>query len=92
MKLSSKQIDRLVTSIFNELKSQSVITFKVDEEKVFQRAVKAINDNIDAERDLDQKVNDMMDDLERQHPGEFQRFKMFPMLKKKLAQEQGFVL
>jgi hypothetical protein len=34
----------------------------------------------------------MMDDLERQNPGGFQRFKMFPMLKRRLAKEKGIIL
>jgi len=41
---------------------------------------------------LDVEVNRLMDDLERQNPGEFQRFKMFPLLKKRLAKEKGIIL
>ncbi len=92
MKLNSKQIDRLVKHIFNELKSQNLITFKEKEEKVFQRACDIVLENIQHERDLDQEVNVMLDDLERDHGGEFQRYKMFPLLKKKVAKEKGFVL
>jgi hypothetical protein len=44
------------------------------------------------ESDLDHEVNRMMDELERQNPGEFQRYKMFPMLKKRLAKEKGIIL
>lgn len=92
MKVTNAQIERLVRYIFEELKSQSLITFKEKEETVFKRACDIVKQNIEDEKHLDAEVNAMMDDLERQHPGEFQRYKMFPMLKKKLAKEKGFVL
>ena len=42
--------------------------------------------------ELDAEVNRMMDDLEKQSSGEFQRYKMFPMLKKRLAKEKKIIL
>jgi len=92
MKLTEKQTQRLVKFIFDELKAQNLITFKSKELDVFSRAIEIVNANIREEQLLDDDVNQMMDDLERQHAGEFQRYKMFPMLKKKMAQERGFVL
>lgn len=92
MKLSDKQIARLAKAIFGELKSNGLVTFKDKEDKVFHRACDIVKGNFDDERKLDEEVNMMLDDLERQHGGEFQRYKMFPMLKKKLAQQKGFVL
>jgi len=92
MKLTDKQILRMVNHIFEELKSQNIVEFKTDESKVKARAVEIVHENFRDEESLDHEVNRMMDDLERQHAGEFQRYKMFPMLKKKLAKEKGFVL
>lgn len=92
MKVSNKQIEQLVHHVFEELKSQGQITFKVKEDVAFRRAVEAVHENFEQEKQLDEEVNAMMDDLEIQHAGEFQRYKMFPMLKKKLAKEKGFVL
>ena len=60
--------------------------------KLLQRAVAIIEKNMEAERQLDVEVNGMLDTLERSHQGEFQRYKMFPLLKQKLAKEKGFVL
>jgi hypothetical protein len=83
---------RMAEAIFKGLKEQQVITFKEKEEVVLERAVAIIKGDYFREAELDREVNRMMDDLERQNPGEFQRYKMFPMLKKRLAKEKGIVL
>lgn len=68
------------------------MTFKEKEEKVYDRAVQLVKNDFQRETDLDAEVNKMMDQLERQNPGEFQRYKMFPLLKKRLAKEKGIIL
>lgn len=83
---------RMADAILKGLKTQKVITFKDKEETVLERATAIIRADFFRESELDKEVNRMMDDLERQNPGEFQRFKMFPMLKKRLAKEKGIIL
>lgn len=92
MKVSDKLISRLVQSVFRELKEQNSVTFKEKEDKVFARACAIIQNEYAKEAQLDADVNRMMDDLERQNSGEFQRYKMFPLLKKRLAKEKGIIL
>lgn len=92
MKISDKQMRRMAVAIFKALKEQKVIEFKEKEESVLDRAVGLIKADFNREAELDQEVNRMMDDLERQNPGGFQRYKMFPMLKRRLAKEKGIVL
>lgn len=92
MRLNDKQIERLVAKVFSELKESKQMIFKVKEEQAFRRAVELVKADYNRERQLDEQVNRMMDDLEQQNPGEFQRYKMFPLLKKRLAKEQGIVL
>jgi len=92
MKLSKIEMERLVRKVFDELKSNNTITFKQPEEKVFKRAVELVVAEFNKEAQLDNEVNRMMDDLERQNPGSFERYKMFPLLKKRLAKEKGIVL
>jgi hypothetical protein len=92
MKLTPIQIDRIARKILEELKSQNLVEFKEPEDKVFRRAVELIKGDFDREAVLDREVNKMLDDLERKNPGEFERYKMFPMLKKRLAKEKGIVL
>lgn len=82
----------MVKLVIDELKEHDVITFKDKEEAVFNRAVELVKSDFLKEQQLDEEVNQMMDDLERQNPGSFQRYKMFPLLKKRLAKEKGIVL
>lgn len=92
MKISEKMIQRFVKSIFNDLKAQNLVEFKIKEEQVLQRANELVLADFAREHQLDEEVHKMMDDLERQNPGSFQRYKMFPLLKKRLAKEKGIVL
>lgn len=92
MRITEKQMHRMARLILEELLSQNVVTFKAGKEKVQKRVYELIKKNYDEEQALDQSVNAKLDELERQHPGEFQRFKMFPMLKKKMAEEKGIIL
>lgn len=92
MKVVDSQVHRMVFLVFKELKARSLIQFKVKEEKAFQKAVGLIKGDFDKERELEREVHKMMDDLERQNLGDFERSKMFPMLKKKLAEKKGIIL
>ena len=92
MKVSDKQMKRMAESILSGLKSQQVITFKEKEEVVLERATAIIRADFQREQELDREVNRMLDDLEAQNSGEFQRYRMFPMLKKRLAKEKGITL
>ena len=82
----------MVRKIFEELKTQNLIEFKSAEETVFKRAVGLIQGDYSRELELDREVNRMLDDLERKNSGEFERYKMFPLLKKRLAKEKGIIL
>ena len=92
MKLNDKQIQRLVTTVFKDLKAKDLIQFKQKEDKVYDRAEEIVRADYHREVLLDEEVNKMMDQLERQNPGQFERYKMFPMLKKRLAKEKGIIL
>lgn len=74
------------------LKDHDLLIYKEKEEVVFNRALALVKADYERERDLEIEVNKMMDELERQNPGGFQRYKMFPMLKQRLAKEKGIVL
>ncbi len=92
MRITPIQMDRLVRKIFDELKNQNAIEFKESEASVFKKAVAYVAADFAKEAQLDIEVNKMLDQLEKKNPGEFQRFKMFPLLKKRMAQEKGIVL
>jgi len=92
MKMSKPLIERMIRKVFEELKSNDLITFKTPEDKTFKRAVELVEKEYLVEAELDKEVSRMLDDLEQQNPNSFQRGKMFQMLKKRLAQEKGIVL
>jgi len=93
MKITESQMKRMAAAILDGLKKQQVIEqFKEKEEVVLERAIQIIRADFAREAELDREVHKMMDDLERQSAGAFERYKMFPMLKKRLAKEKGIVL
>lgn len=92
MKPTDKMIQKLVHTILHDLKAQNQIQFKAKEDEVERRALEIVKADFARERELDEEVHRMLDDLERQNPGGFQRYKMFPMIKKKLAEQKGIVL
>lgn len=92
MKLSSQQIQVLAEKILTQWKKQNLVVFKEDEKTVLARVVELIKEDYDREAALDRDVNEMLDQLEKSNPGEFQRFKMFPILKQKLAKERKVIL
>ncbi len=92
MKITEKQLRRLVHLVMQELKNPSIATLKDREDKIADRAVAILGKELEREKTLDQDVHKMLDDMERNNPGEFQRYKMFPLLKKRLAKEKGVIL
>lgn len=92
MKLSPTQIERIVRNVFDRLKERNLIEFKTPEKDVFQRAIQLVTEDFKKEDDLMVEVNKILDDLEKQNPGGFERRKMFAMVKAKLAKQKGIVL
>ena len=91
MKLTASQIQRLSEKIINQWKSQNLITFKVDEKVVLQTIKDVIAAELQKEADLEKAVHHLMDQMEQQGQ-EFQRGKMFHLLKQKLAKEKKVIL
>lgn len=92
MKLQPVQIERLVRNVFDKLKERNLIDFKKPEKDVFARAIELVTLDFKKEDDLTHEVNKILDDLEKQNPGGFDRRKMFGMVKTKLAKQKGIVL
>lgn len=91
MKLTASQIQRLSEKILNQWKSQNLITLKVDEKQVLQAMKDAINEELNAEMALEKEVHGLIEQMENQGQ-EFQRGKMFQLLKLKLAKEKKVIL
>ena len=92
MKMTGIEIERMVRRVFEELKSHNIPQFKESEDKAYRRAVELVKEEFARETELDIEVNKMLEDLERQNPNSFERYKMFPLIKKKLAKQKGIIL
>jgi len=92
MKLTPLQMSKIVEKILQAWKAQNLTDYKVDDQQVRARAIEAIQAEYDKETDLEKEVNKMLDQLERTNRGEFERYKMFPLLKQKLAKERKIIL
>jgi len=92
MKLTTSQLQIIATKVFELWKKNHVVVFKEDEKKVLSRMIETLKADYQKELDLEADVNKMLDQLERTNPGEFQRFKMYPLIKKQLAKEKKVIL
>jgi hypothetical protein len=92
MKLSPNQLHVLAKKILEQWKASGVAELKADEKVVLERIVALMKGEIQKEIDLDRAVHAMLDQLERSHGGEFERHKMFHLLKNKMAKEKKVIL
>jgi hypothetical protein len=92
MKLTTSQIQRLSEKILNQWKTQNLITFKSDEKVVLQTIKDCITADFKNEEALDRDVHVMVDKIADEHGEGFQKHKMFPILKQKLAKERKIIL
>jgi hypothetical protein len=92
MRLTTGQLQSIASKVLQAWKKQNLVTFKEDEKKVLARMVDAIKSDYQKELDLDADVNKMLDQLEKTNSGEFQRYKMYPLVRKQLAKERKIVL
>ncbi len=92
MKLNKAQLNRIASKVLQSVEDCESCTVKEKPEKIQARIVEYLISDMNREAELDKAVLKMMDDLESQGQGEFERYKMFPLLKKRLAKERGIVL
>lgn len=92
MKITNQHLEVIVNKVLKAWKEQNIIQFKVDEKKVYSRLIEVLKMDYQKEVDLEKEVNKMLDDLEKSNSGQFQRFKMYPMLKQKLAKDKKVIL
>ena len=71
--------------------SSPAIQLKTSDEAVRKQLELKIKENFTTEKEIVDKAYSMMEDLE-QAGEKFDRQKLFPLLKAKLAKEKGFVL
>ena len=93
LKLNANQINRLAFLVLEQWKKNGIIAeFKTKEDVVTAKIVETIKKDFEKEVKLEQDALKMVDDLEKKHTGEFQRHKMFQMVKQRLAAERKIIL
>lgn len=92
MKLTSHQIDSLVRRVLLGLEKKNLVSFNKSKEALLARGKEIILEDIAKESKLDEEVMRMLDDIEKQQTDQFERHRMFKMLKTKIANERGIVL
>ena len=92
MRLTPLQIQKLSEKVLEAWKAHNLVEFKDDEKRVLARVIAAVREDYDKEALLEKDVQKMLEDLERSHGGQFERYKMYPLLKQKLAKERKIIL
>ena len=82
---------RLSELIVRQIAQDPRLQLKQSEETVRRRVELKINKNFAQDKQLTQEVYQTMEDLENQGH-QFERQKMFPLLKAQIAKKKGFVL
>ena len=81
----------LAKLIFEEWNKSNLVTWQVKEEQAASHIHHIISEDLDKEKQLEKEVNQMLDELEKTHSGQFERYKMYPLLKKKIAKQKGII-
>jgi hypothetical protein len=93
MKLSPEQIRYICEKVLRTLKDQHIVVFKTEEPKVLERMVKAFEKNLLDEQKLEEDAQKALLAIEDQmKDADVNKTKMFNLIKKKLADERGFIL
>ncbi len=92
MKLSTTQLHMIASKVLETWKQQHIVVFKADEKVVLDRMNAILKTEIQKEIDLDRDVNAKLEELERTNGGQFERYKMYPLLRKQMAKERKLIL
>ena len=92
MKLTQNHIESFVRHVILGLEKKKLLTFNKPKETILKRAGQIIKTNFEEELQLERDVMKMLDNIEKQQTNQFERHRMFKILKKKIADERGFVL
>lgn len=82
---------RISELVMKQLESDSHLVFQQKPEDIRNHITSLIQENFQKEKELEEEVHKMMDDLENQGHS-FERHKMYPELKRQLAKKRGFIV
>ena len=92
MKMTKTQIESLVRRVVLGLESKKLVQFNKGKDQILTKAKEILESDYLKEAKLEEEVNKRLDQLEQEQTDQFERHKMFKMMKKKMAEEQGIIL
>ena len=92
MKMTQNHIESLVRRVLLNLEKGHHITFNKSKEAILARGKEIINKDFEKEAELEKEVMRMVDEIEKEQGDQFDRHRMFKMMKKKVADERGIIL
>ena len=94
MKIKPEQVDRLAEQLWRAYRAKELIVLKADEAKVRAKINEIVTRNFQEEEAIEEEARRMLSSHAGQvkQAGETDPYKMFLLIKQKLAQKKGFVL
>ena len=78
--------------LLREWKKEQLVKMPLNEEEIAHKIHHILSADLNKEKEVEKEVAIMLDNLEKSHPGQFERYKMYPLLKKKIAEKKGVIL
>ena len=94
MKVKAEQIERLVDQLLKAYHSKELIVLKAKEAQVQAKIKNTLAQNFHEEETIEEEARQMLATHAGQvrEAGEMDHYKMFLLIKRKLAQKRGFIL
>lgn len=78
--------------LLREWKKAQLPKWQANEEEIANYIHHILSEDLNKEKEVEKEVESMLDNLEKSHAGQFERYKMYPLLKKKIAEKKGVIL
>jgi len=78
--------------IIKEWEKAPIVELKQDKKNILLQIHQILSEDLKKEKDLEEAVQFMLDELEKTRSGQFERYKMYPLLKKEMAKKKGVIL
>ena len=94
MKIKPEQVDRLADELWRAYRAKELIALKTDEARIRAKIIEIVTRNFQEEEAIEEEARRML----ASHAGQVKQaeeadpYKMFLLIKQKLAQKKGFVL
>lgn len=92
MRWTSEHNHWLAKQVLSNWKESAYVDISVDDTHLLQEINQILNRALDVDQEIEQEARALLDQLEESESGQFDRRKMYGLLKQKLAEKKGVVL